>query len=69
MAERGAEYIERDVTTETAAEGDLRRLLDGRLMTPTFVVGKEVLIGFAANRPRLERLFPKTEGGERRAEI
>ena len=41
------------------AESDLRQLLDGRLMTPTLVVGKEMLIGFAQNRARLEQLFPR----------
>lgn len=59
LAERGVEYDERDVTAGAAAEQDLRRLLNGRLMTPTLVVGKEVLTGFAANRARMEQLFPR----------
>lgn len=31
------------------------------MMTPTMVVGEEVLIGFAASRGRLEALFPQKE--------
>jgi len=35
------------------------RLLGGRMVTPTLVVGKEVLTGFAQNRARMEELFPR----------
>jgi hypothetical protein len=30
-------------------------------MTPTIVVGGEILVGFAQNRARFEELFPKKE--------
>lgn len=39
----------------------MQRLLGGRMMTPTIVVGREVLAGFAQNRARLEELFPRQE--------
>ncbi|GEM_PF-3182304 len=29
------------------------------MMTPTIVIGQEILTGFAQNRARLEELFPK----------
>ena len=34
-------------------------LLGGRMVTPTIVVGREVLVGFAQNRARLEEFFPR----------
>jgi hypothetical protein len=49
------------VTAEPAAESDLRQLLNGRLMTPTLAVGKEILVGFAQNRARLEQMFPRAD--------
>jgi hypothetical protein len=48
------------VTAEPAALEGLRRLLGGRVMTPTIVVGKERLVGFADNRARMEVLFPRS---------
>ena len=30
----------------------------GRLATPTIVIGKEVLLGFAANHRRIQELLP-----------
>ncbi len=33
--------------------------LTGRTVTPTIVVGQEVLVGFAQNRARFEELFPR----------
>ena len=47
------------MTADAQVEEELRRLLNGRLMTPTLVVGKEVLAGFAQNRARMEELFPR----------
>lgn len=61
LTERGVSYTDRDMTADPAAESDLRKILDGRLMTPTLVVGKEILIGFARNRARLEELFPRQQ--------
>jgi hypothetical protein len=61
LTERGVSYTDRDVTVDPAAESDLRQLLGGRLMTPTIVVEKEVLMGFAQNRARLEQLFPQAD--------
>jgi len=45
---------------------EVRDLLGGRMMTPAIVVGKQVLIGFAANRAQMEELFPRREapGGQ-----
>ncbi len=34
---------------------ELKELM-GRFVTPTIVIGKEVLVGFAANRRRIEEL-------------
>lgn len=52
-------YSERDVSSDPQAVQEMLGLLGGRMMTPTIVVGQEVLVGFAASRPRLETLFPK----------
>ena len=54
-------YTERDVVADPAAIEELRGLLGGRVMTPTVVVGKEKLIGFAANRARMEELFSRKQ--------
>lgn len=35
---------------------ELKRLVS-RFATPTIVIGKEVLLGFAANRARIEELL------------
>jgi hypothetical protein len=44
------------VTVDPKAMDELKRLV-GRFVTPTIVVGKEVLLGFAANRARIEELL------------
>ena len=38
---------------------DLKKLV-GRFVTPAIVIGDEVLLGFAANRARIEELLPKS---------
>jgi len=54
-------YIERDVSSDPQAVQEMLQVLQGRMMTPTMVIGGEVLVGFAASRSRLETLFPKQE--------
>ena len=44
------------MTADPKAMDELKRLA-GRFATPTIVVGKEVLLGFAANRARIEELL------------
>jgi len=36
----------------------------GRFATPTLVIGDEVLLGFAANRSRIEALLDRRKGGQ-----
>ena len=36
----------------------------GRFATPTIVIGDEVLLGFAANRSRIEALLDRLKGGD-----
>jgi glutaredoxin len=55
FAQKGIEYDERDVTTSEKYMEELKELM-GRFVTPTIVIGKEVLVGFAANRRRIEEL-------------
>jgi len=43
------------VTTDEKYMDELKALM-GRFATPTIVIGKEVLLGFAANRRRIEEL-------------
>jgi hypothetical protein len=45
------------VTVDPKAMDELKRVA-GRLATPTIVIGKEVLLGFAANRSRIEEVLP-----------
>ncbi len=59
MADRGIGFLERDVSSDEKAAKEMLKLLQGRMMTPSIVVGKEVLMGFAQNRARMEALFPK----------
>ena len=51
--------MERDATVDPQALDELKRLA-GRLATPTIVVGNDVLLGFAANRSRLEELLTES---------
>jgi len=53
--------MERDVSADRGAVQEMLDLLGGRVMTPTIVVGDEVLIGFAGSRARMEELFPKAK--------
>ncbi|HWR37043.1 MAG TPA: glutaredoxin family protein [Clostridia bacterium] len=45
LAERGIEYIDRDVSIDQSAVFELVRTYNSR-STPTVVIGDEVLIGF-----------------------
>jgi len=45
------------VTADEQAMQELTQVI-GRFATPTIVIGKEVLLGFAANRRRIEELLP-----------
>ncbi len=47
------------MTTDPKAMDELKRVV-GRFATPTIVVGKEVLLGFAANRAQLEELLAES---------
>jgi glutaredoxin len=51
------EYDERDVTTSEKYMKELTETI-GRFATPTIVIGDEVLLGFAANRARIEEVLP-----------
>jgi len=44
------------VTTDERAMQELTQVI-GRFATPTIVIGDEVLLGFAANRARIEELL------------
>ena len=52
----------------TTSERYMQELTEtiGRFATPTIVIGKEVLLGFAANRARIEELLGRNprKGGE-----
>ncbi|NOZ05021.1 MAG: glutaredoxin family protein [Chloroflexi bacterium] len=50
------EYDERDVTTDEKYMKELKKVI-GRFATPTIVIGKEALLGFALNRRRIEELL------------
>ncbi len=50
---RGVPYVEKDVTADPKALEELKGRI-GRMLTPTLVYGDEVLLGFAANRERIE---------------
>ena len=56
FAQEGIEYDERDVTTNEKYMQELTETI-GRFATPTIVIGDEVLLGFAANRARIEELL------------
>jgi len=43
------------VTTDEKYMKELKKVI-GRFATPTIVIGKEVLLGFALNRRRIEEL-------------
>ncbi len=45
------------MTTDEQAMRELTETI-GRFATPTIVIGKEVLLGFAANRRRIQELLP-----------
>ena len=47
--------MDRDVTADPEALAELQDVI-GRMATPTIVIGDEVLLGFAANRARIEKL-------------
>jgi hypothetical protein len=44
------------VTADEQAMQELTQVI-GRFATPTIVIGKEALLGFAANRRRIEELL------------
>lgn len=48
-------FEERDVTKNPQHMGELKALM-GRFITPTIVIGKEVLLGFGPNLDRINRL-------------
>jgi glutaredoxin len=52
----GIEYTEKDVTADEEAMQELTQVID-RSVTPTIVIGKEVLLGFAASRRRIEEVL------------
>jgi hypothetical protein len=45
------------VTVDEKAMKELIEVI-GRFATPTIVIGREVLLGFAANRARIEEVLP-----------
>jgi hypothetical protein len=45
------------VTADEKAMRELTKKI-GRFATPTIVIGQEVLLGFAANRARIEEVLP-----------
>ena len=45
------------MTADEQAMQELTQVI-GRFATPTIVIGKEVLLGFVANRRRIEELLP-----------
>lgn len=51
-------FLERDVVADPEALRELREVI-GRMATPTILIGGQVLIGFAANRARIEELLRK----------
>ena len=64
LREKGIPYEERDVTAGPGAMEELKRLA-GRFITPTLVIGDEVLIGFRMNLARIVQIFRggKSNGG------
>jgi len=53
FAERGIEYVEKNIATSSKARRELLRL-SGFAAVPTIVIGREVIWGFAANWERIE---------------
>lgn len=51
-------FEERDVVANPKYMEELRKLM-GRFITPTIVIGDEVLLGFGMNLDRIRQLFPK----------
>jgi len=49
LSERGVEFEERDVSSDSAAVEDLVERYQSR-STPTLVIGEEVMIGFDPDR-------------------
>ena len=49
LSERGVEFEERDVSSDSAAVEDLVEKYQSR-STPTLVIGEEVMIGFDPDR-------------------
>jgi glutaredoxin len=56
LAERGVAFVERDITTDTAAVKDLTETYNSN-STPTLVIGEEFMIGF--NPERLDEILGK----------
>jgi len=53
LSQKGVEFIERDVTVDEKAIGELEKL--GIMTTPVIVIDGEVVVGF--DRDRLETLL------------
>jgi glutaredoxin 3 len=56
FAQEGIQYQAKDVTTDPQAMEELREKV-GRFMTPTIVIGEEVLIGFGMSLARILELL------------
>ena len=56
FAQEGIQYQAKDVTTDPLAMEELREKA-GRFMTPTIVIGEEVLIGFGMSLARILELL------------
>jgi glutaredoxin 3 len=61
LAQRDVNYVERDVSVDEIAFGDLSKL--GFMTTPVTVIGDEVVIGF--DKQKLEELLNESidQGG------
>jgi glutaredoxin 3 len=62
LAERGVKFEERDVSRDRAAADEMVRLT-GQMGVPVIVVDGQPIIGF--DRPRLEALLSRGDGGQR----
>jgi glutaredoxin 3 len=60
FAERGIEYVEKNIATSSKARRELLRL-SGIAAVPTIVIGREVIWGFAANRERIEASLSRVQ--------
>jgi len=56
FAQEGIQYQARDVTTDPQAMEELKERV-GRFMTPTIVIGEEVLVGFGMSLSRIQELL------------